>query len=120
MLMFVILMFIRFRLSIIVVVLIRGHTIASSKLRNPHLSDHPTGAASTYCTLHDDTCSKTKLKTKIVFESNFEKWLPKTKVIIIELHDRMRKGSSKAFFTALSNYNFSIAHRGENIIVFMN
>ena len=56
---------------------------------------------------------------KELFECNYEKWLPKTKVLIIELHDRMRQGCSKSFFKALSNYNFSISHKGENIYVFM-
>ena len=57
---------------------------------------------------------------KELFESNFENWLPKTKVLIIELHDRMRAGSSKSFFTALSKYNFSLAQSGENLIIYMN
>ena len=56
---------------------------------------------------------------KELFESNFEEWLPKTKVLIIELHDRLREGASKSFFKALCNYDFSIIHKGENIICFM-
>jgi len=55
-----------------------------------------------------------------LFESNFEKWLGKTKVIIIELHDNLRKGSSKSFFKALSNYDFSLHLSGENIVIYMN
>ncbi|MFL5774163.1 MAG: FkbM family methyltransferase [Flavisolibacter sp.] len=43
-----------------------------------------------------------------VFTSNYEEWLPQTKVIMIELHDRLRKGCSKAFFNALSEYDFSL------------
>lgn len=57
---------------------------------------------------------------KELFESNYEEWLPKTKVLIVELHDRLRKGCSKSFYKALSNYDFSTTHRGENIYVFMN
>ena len=57
---------------------------------------------------------------KELFESGYEYWLPKTKVLIIELHDRMRNGCSKSLFSALSNYNFSTTHKGENIYVFMN
>ncbi|MXV16175.1 FkbM family methyltransferase [Hufsiella ginkgonis] len=57
---------------------------------------------------------------KELFDSNFEQWLPLTKVLIIELHDRTRWGSSKSFFKALVNYDFSITHRGENIICCMN
>lgn len=51
-----------------------------------------------------------------IFSSNFENWLPKTKVIMIELHDRFRKGCSKSFFSALIKYDFSVYCNGENII----
>jgi len=57
---------------------------------------------------------------KELFECNFEKWLPNTKMIIIELHDSMRAGSSKSFFKALSNYDYSLDFKGENIIINMN
>jgi FkbM family methyltransferase len=53
---------------------------------------------------------------KIVFEKNYENWLPKIKVLIIELHDRMVPGSSHAVFKALNNYNFSFDIKGENIV----
>ena len=56
---------------------------------------------------------------KELFESGYEYWLPKTKVLILEIHDRMRVGCSKSIFKALSNYNFSTCHRGENLFVFM-
>jgi FkbM family methyltransferase len=55
-----------------------------------------------------------------LFESNYDSWLSKTKVIIIELHDKMRAGSSKSFFNALSNYDYSLEMSGENIVIFMN
>jgi len=54
---------------------------------------------------------------KEVFEENFEIWLPKTKVLIIELHDKMKKGCSKAVFTAINNFDFSLEIKGENIIL---
>lgn len=54
-----------------------------------------------------------------LFESNYDSWLSKTKVIIIELHDKMRAGSSKSFFKALSNYDYSLAMSGENIVIFI-
>lgn len=57
---------------------------------------------------------------KELFENNYAAWLPKTKVLIIELHDRMRKGCSKSVFKALSDFNFSTAQKGENIFVFLN
>ena len=52
---------------------------------------------------------------KQVFSSNYEKWLSKTKMIIIEFHDKMLPGTSKAFFKAISTFDYCIAARGENI-----
>ena len=54
---------------------------------------------------------------KELFDSNFERWIPRTKCIIIELHDRMKKGCSKSFFKTISQYNFSCELRGENLIL---
>jgi FkbM family methyltransferase len=53
---------------------------------------------------------------KEVFEENFETWLTKTKVLIIELHDEMKKGCSRAVFNAVNKYDFSYDTKGENII----
>ena len=53
---------------------------------------------------------------KEVFEVNFETWLPKTKVLIIELHDTMKPGCSRSVFNAISKYDFSFSIKGENII----
>jgi FkbM family methyltransferase len=53
---------------------------------------------------------------KEVFESNFEYWLPKTKCLIIELHDRMKPGCSSAVEHAISNYNFERFESGENLV----
>ena len=53
---------------------------------------------------------------KELFEQNTEKWLPHTKAIIIELHDRMREGCTKSFFKALMNYNFSISPHGSYLV----
>ncbi len=52
---------------------------------------------------------------KELFESNYAEWLPNTKCLIIELHDRMKKGSSKSVFKAISEYNFSLTLKGENL-----
>ncbi len=57
---------------------------------------------------------------KKLFESNYENWLPKTKCIIIELHDGITKGSSKSFFNAISKYDFSYFNRGENLLLINN
>ena len=53
---------------------------------------------------------------KEIFRSNFEDWLPKTRVLIIELHDRIREGCSKAVLAALSGYDFSLRIAGENLV----
>jgi len=53
---------------------------------------------------------------KELFETNTENWLPKTRCIIIELHDRMKPGCSNCFFKAISQYDFSFNFQGENLI----
>ena len=48
---------------------------------------------------------------------NVEHWLPKVKVLVIELHDRMKRGCSYAFFKAISKYHWHFTFpRGENLI----
>ena len=51
-----------------------------------------------------------------LFSDNYEYWLPKTQVIMIELHDHIRNGCSESFFSALSNYRFVLHSRGNTII----
>jgi FkbM family methyltransferase len=53
---------------------------------------------------------------KELFESNYENWLPYVRCLIIELQDRMKAGSSKSFFKAISQYNFNYFQSGENLI----
>lgn len=57
---------------------------------------------------------------KEIFSVNYENWLPYTKVIMIELHDRFKHGCSKAFFSAVAKYDFSFSIRGENCILVNN
>jgi FkbM family methyltransferase len=45
---------------------------------------------------------------KNVIMTEPEKWLPKTKFIAVEFHDRRMKDSSKEFFKVITNYNFSM------------
>jgi FkbM family methyltransferase len=45
---------------------------------------------------------------KHVIENNPEEWLPRTKFIAVELHDRRIRDTSKAFFKVMSKYNFSM------------
>jgi FkbM family methyltransferase len=53
---------------------------------------------------------------KEVFESNNQEWLSKTRVILIELHDRLKPGCSTAFFKAISEMNFNIEIKGELLV----
>lgn len=54
-----------------------------------------------------------------VFTSGYEKWLPKVKVIVIELHDSMSKGTAMPFFKAITETlnNYSYYQLGENTII---
>jgi FkbM family methyltransferase len=56
---------------------------------------------------------------KEVFSDNIETWLPKVKMIVIELHDRMKEGCSQTFCEAINKsftkYEFSMT--GENVII---
>jgi FkbM family methyltransferase len=52
---------------------------------------------------------------KEVFSENYE-WLSNTKCLVIELHDRMKPGCSRAVFHALNQHQFSVSMRGENLI----
>ncbi|HEX8315603.1 MAG TPA: FkbM family methyltransferase [Flavisolibacter sp.] len=56
---------------------------------------------------------------KELFSQNFEPWLSKTKMIIIELHDTMKEGCAKQFFETvnkvLPGYDLSI--KGENLVL---
>ncbi len=56
---------------------------------------------------------------KELFSKNYEEWLPKVRMIIIELHDWLEPGCSKVFFEAINksyrNYRYSVS--GENTII---
>lgn len=54
---------------------------------------------------------------KEVFSApDVDEWLPKVTVLIIELHDRMKRGCSYEFFKAVSKYHWFFAFSGENLI----
>lgn len=59
---------------------------------------------------------------KEVFSKNYSKWLSKTKVIIIELHDRKKSGCSKAFFEAINQtlHHYDFFTSGENVVIINN
>lgn len=53
---------------------------------------------------------------KEVFEKNVEEWLPHTRMLIIEVHDNMRKGAAKSVFAAISKYDFTFSMHHENLV----
>lgn len=57
---------------------------------------------------------------KMVFEAHYEEWLPKVRYLVIELHDRMIPGTSGAFFKAISQYDFSMEIKGDNLLFINN
>ena len=54
---------------------------------------------------------------KEIFSSDYEKWLEKVRILIMELHDRYKEGCSKAFYSAVRKYPFKKSRKGENIIL---
>jgi len=56
---------------------------------------------------------------KEVFLKNYEEWLPKVRMIIIELHDWLEPGCSRVFFEAINKMfvNYSTSVKGENTII---
>jgi FkbM family methyltransferase len=54
---------------------------------------------------------------KELFESNYDFWLPRTKCIVIELHDNLKKGCSKSFFNAINKYDFSLSLSNEILVL---
>lgn len=56
---------------------------------------------------------------KYFFQSNYESWLPNTKMLIVELHDIIETGCAQSFFTAVNNAikRYSFHMKGENVIV---
>lgn len=53
---------------------------------------------------------------KEVFSEGYEPWLSKTKCLIIEVHDGLKKGCSKSVFKATTSFNFSFKRSGENLV----
>lgn len=51
-----------------------------------------------------------------VFEHEPATWLPLVRILIIEIHDRMKPGCSKSVFSTLSAFHFSMAIKGENLV----
>jgi FkbM family methyltransferase len=54
---------------------------------------------------------------KELLTDDYHYWIPKCKVIIIELHDRKKEGCSVAFFKAFSQFNFECHPFGQNFLM---
>ncbi|MBN8671385.1 MAG: FkbM family methyltransferase [Chitinophagales bacterium] len=57
---------------------------------------------------------------KEVFEGDVSKWLPRVKVLLVELHDRMKAGCTKSVFKALEGYDYHMEICGENLVFYFN
>ena len=100
---------------------------------------NPTGFMTDESTADDPNAFKTTTVNKLLAESGFDEidllkidiegaekevfsapdvdeWLPKVRVLTIELHDRMKRGCSYSFFNAISKQKWFFAFRGENLI----
>ncbi len=56
---------------------------------------------------------------KEIFSENYKNWLPKTKAMLIELHDGKNSGCSKAVFMATNNYDFAVAETAPYGVLFV-
>lgn len=57
---------------------------------------------------------------KEVFSADAYRWLDRTGILIVELHDRYKPGCAKAFFDALRKYDYSAYFFHENVFIFLN
>lgn len=55
-----------------------------------------------------------------LFSEGCEQWLPRVRMIVIELHDRFKSGCSEAFYSQVVRRGFIQEIRGENIFVLLN
>ncbi|MGE4288397.1 MAG: FkbM family methyltransferase [Salinivirgaceae bacterium] len=53
---------------------------------------------------------------KSLFKENYEDWLPKVRILIVEIHDYIDTKCRERVFNAISNYNFSHYCYGENTV----
>lgn len=56
---------------------------------------------------------------KEVFSSNYESWLPRTKAMLIELHDGKNAGCSKSVFSTVNRFDFAIAETAGYGVLFI-
>lgn len=53
---------------------------------------------------------------KELFSAHYQHWLPKTKVIVIELHASPSDIISKTFYNAINSFPYSKYSKGENLV----
>jgi FkbM family methyltransferase len=53
-----------------------------------------------------------------LFTENYKEWLPYTKILLVETHDRYRPGTSRAVFNAINEYDFDLEVKGENLVFY--
>lgn len=56
---------------------------------------------------------------KEIFSFNYRSWLPKTKVMLVELHDGKNAGCSRSVFSAVSEYDFAVAETAPFGVLFV-
>ena len=52
-----------------------------------------------------------------LFREGWQEWLPRVRMIVIELHDRFLPGCSQAFYSAVLNRSFQQEIMGENVAI---
>lgn len=57
---------------------------------------------------------------KQLFESDYQNWLPKTKVIMVETHDRMIPKCSYTVMKTINDYNFILYTTTEGTLIYFN
>ncbi len=57
---------------------------------------------------------------KELFEKNYENWLPKVKVIMVETHDRMMPKCSYTVMNTINKYNFILYTTTEGTLIYYN
>jgi FkbM family methyltransferase len=57
---------------------------------------------------------------KQLFESNYQNWLPKTKVIMVETHDRMIPKCSYTVMNTINEYDFVLYFATEGTLIYYN
>jgi len=54
---------------------------------------------------------------KELFSYNYEKWLPKVSVIVIELHDKIKQGCTETLFALIDKEKWLIDKVGEKVVL---